>query len=90
MFKFRICVAGDAQNSEQAIANLSAPRLLHLPDRHETEVLDGCRELKRSPTDGLMTPTLVKLALSLPRRIVGTSSQAEPVAQALGLETVAA
>jgi circadian clock protein KaiB len=38
----------------------------------------------------LMTPTLVKLAPSSARRIVGTLSQTQPVLQALGLETLAA
>jgi len=37
-----------------------------------------------------MTPTLVKLAPSPVRRIVGTLSQVQTVLQALGLERVAA
>jgi hypothetical protein len=91
MFKFRIIyVAGATQNFAQAIANLSALRRVHPPDRHEIEVLDGCRALKRALAKGLMASTLIKLAPSLTRRIVGISSQAQPVAQALGLETVAA
>jgi len=90
MFKFRLYVAGKAQNSSQAIANLSALRVVHPPDRHEIEVVDVCREPKRALADGiLMTPTLVKLAPSLTRRI-GALSQTQPVVQALGLETVAA
>jgi circadian clock protein KaiB len=91
-FKFRLYVAGDAQNSAQALANLTALCREHLPDRHDIEIVDVFREPKRALADGiLMTPTLVKLAPSpAPRRIVGTLSQMQPVLQALGLETVAA
>ena len=79
MFKFRLYVAGDAQNSAQAVANLTALCRAHLPDRHEIEVVDVFREPKRALADGIfMTPTLVKLAPSPVRRIVGTLSQTQP------------
>ena len=85
-FKFRLYVAGDAQNSLQAAANLSAICRDHLPDRHEIEVVDVLREPQRALTDGIfMTPTLVKLGPSAIRKIVGTLSQTQPVLQALGL-----
>ena len=88
-FKFRLYVAGDAQNSAQAVANLTAICHTYLPDRHDIEVVDVFREPKRALVDGiLMTPTLVKLAPSPVRRIIGTLSQTQPVLQALGLETV--
>jgi circadian clock protein KaiB len=91
MFKFRLYVAGDAGNSAQALANLSALCRAHLPDHHQIEVVDVFREPKRALADGiLMTPTLVKLAPSPVRRIVGTLSQAQPVLEAWGLETSAA
>ena len=90
-FKFCLYVAGDAQNSAQAVVNLTALCRAHLPDRHEIEIVDVFREPKRALADGiLMTPTLVKLAPSPVRRIVGTLSQAQPVLQALGLETIPA
>ena len=90
IFKFRLYVAGDAQNSAQAVANLTALCRGHLPDRHEIEVVDVFREPKRALSDGiLMTPTLVKLAPPPARRIVGTLSQTQTVLQALGLEAVA-
>ena len=85
-FKFRLYVAGDTQNSAQASANLTALCRAHLPERHEIEVVDVLRDPKRALTDGVfMTPTLVKLAPSPVRTIVGTLSQTEPVLQALGL-----
>lgn len=88
-FKFRLYVAGDAQNSAQAVANLTALCHTYLLDRHDIEVVDVFREPKRALADGiLMTPTLVKLSPSPVRRIVGTLSQTQPVLQALGLETV--
>jgi circadian clock protein KaiB len=90
MFKFRVYVAGDAHNSAQAVANLTALCLAHLAGRHEIEVVDVFREPQRARADGVfMTPTLMKLAPSPVRRIVGTLSQTEPVLQALGLETTA-
>jgi circadian clock protein KaiB len=85
-YRFRLYVAGDAQNSVQAVANLRALCRAHLPDRHEIEVVDVFREPKRALAEGvLMTPTLVKLAPTPTRRIVGTLSQTEPILQALGL-----
>jgi circadian clock protein KaiB len=91
MFKFRLYVAGGTQNSQEAISNLTALCRTHLAGRYKLEVLDVFREPKRALADGiLMTPTLLKLAPSPGRRIVGTLSQLQPVLQALGLETVVA
>jgi circadian clock protein KaiB len=89
--KFRLYVAGDALNSAQAVANLTALCRTHLPDRHEIEVIDVFREPGRAAADGvLMTPTLIKFAPAPGRRIVGNLSRTEPVLQALGLESFAA
>jgi circadian clock protein KaiB len=86
--KLRLYVAGDAQNSAQALANLTALCESHLRDRCRIEVVDVFREPKRALADGVfMTPTLVRMAPAPVRRIVGTLSQAEPVLQALGLDT---
>ena len=90
-YKFRLYVAGDAQNSTQAVANLNALCRAHLLDRHDIEVVDVFREPKRALADGIfMTPTLVKLAPSPERKIVGALSQTQPVLMALGLEALAA
>jgi circadian clock protein KaiB len=90
-FKFRLYVAGDAQNSAQAVANLTALCKAYLKDRHAIEVVNVFKEPKRALSDGiLMTPTLVKLAPSpAPTKIIGTLSQTQPVLQALGLHTPA-
>ena len=85
VFRFRLYTAGDAPSSAQAIANLTALCRTHLRDRHEIEIVDVFREPKRALTDGIfMTPTLVKLAPSPARRIVGTLSQTQTVLQAFG------
>ena len=85
-FKFRLYVAGDAQNSVQALANLSALCRTYLPDRHEIEVVNVFQAPKRALADGIfMTPALIKLAPTPVQRIVGTLSQTQTVLQALGL-----
>ena len=90
-FQFRLYVAGDAQNSAQALANFDALCRVHLPDGCKVEVVDVFREPRRALADGIfMTPTLVKLAPSpAPKKIVGTLSQTQPVLQALGLPAAA-
>jgi circadian clock protein KaiB len=89
MFRFRLYIAGEAQNSAQAVANLNALCRAYLPGRHEIEVVDVFREPKRALADSIfMTPTLVKLAPSPNRRIVGALSRTQTVLQALGLEAV--
>ena len=87
MYKFRLYVAGGTRNSVQAMANLNALCRAHLPDRHGIEIVDVFRDPKRALADGiLMTPTLVKLAPSPARKIIGTLSQTQTVLSALGLE----
>lgn len=87
IFKFRLYVAGDAQNSMQARANLQALCDTYLAQRYEIEVIDVFREQMRALEDGIfMTPTLVKLAPPLERRIVGSLNQTDEVLFALGLQ----
>jgi circadian clock protein KaiB len=90
-FRFRLYVAGDAQNSAQAVANLNALCRTHVPGGCEIDIVNVFQEPGRALADGvLMTPTLIKLGPSpAPRRIVGTLSQTQPVLQALGLNTPA-
>ena len=91
MFKFRLYVAGDAQNSLQAIANLTEICRAYFPEQHEIELVDVFLEPKRALKDGiLMTPTLIKLTPAPVRRIVGTLTQRAPVLHALGLEMLPA
>ena len=84
--KFRLYVAGDTQNSAQAVANLTAMCRTYLPDQYEIELVDVFREPKRALEDRiLMTPTLVRLEPSPSGRIIGNLSQTQFVLQALGL-----
>jgi circadian clock protein KaiB len=87
-FKFRLYVAGDAQNSSQAVSNLTAFCRAYLADRHSIEVVNVFHDPKRALKDGiLMTPTLMKLSpLPAPQRIIGTLSQTAPMMHALGLK----
>ena len=88
VFKFRLYVADESQNSIKARANLDAICRSHLAERHEIEVINVFKDAKRALTDGIfMTPTLVKLSPSPVRTIVGTLSQTQTVLQALGLDT---
>jgi circadian clock protein KaiB len=87
IFKFRLYIAGDTQNSAQAIANLNAICRRHLPGEHEIELVDVFREPGRALQDRiLMTPVLIKVSPSPAARIVGTLSQTDLVLQSLGLE----
>ena len=91
VFQFRLYIAADAPSSALAIANLTALCRLHLAERHEIEVVDVFRKPDRALADGiLMTPTLVKLAPTPLRRIVGTLSQTNTVLATLGLLDVPA
>jgi circadian clock protein KaiB len=89
-YKFRLYVAGETQNSMQALANLSSLCRTYLAERHEIELVDLFREPRRALEDNvLMTPTLVKLEPIPLGRIIGTLSQETIVLQALGLGTSA-
>jgi circadian clock protein KaiB len=88
-FKFRLYVAGDAQNSVQAVTNLRTLCRTYLPERHEIEVVNVFQAPKRALADGIfMTPALIKLSPMPIRKIVGTLSQTQPLLHALGLETL--
>ena len=91
-FEFRLYVAGDAQNSAQAIVNLSAFCRAYLQDRHTIEVVNVFKEPRRALADGIfMTPTLVKLSpRPAPQRVIGTLSEAQPLMRAFGVEAVVA
>ena len=87
----RLYVAGDAQNSLAAVANLHDICDRFLPDLHRIELVDVLREPGRALSDGvLMTPMLVKLAPLPMRKVVGSLSETGVVLQALGLPALAA
>jgi circadian clock protein KaiB len=90
MFSFRLYVMSDTQNSVEAIANLRELCRTYIPDQHEIELVDVSVQPERALADGIfMTPTLIKLAPSPTRMVVGTLSNPQPVIQALGLNVPA-
>lgn len=89
LFRFRLYVAGDTQNSIQALANLKKFCQTYLADSYEIEVLDVFKEPCQTLEDGIfMTPTLVRLSPSPTIKIVGTLSQSNIILQALGLDAL--
>jgi circadian clock protein KaiB len=91
LFKFRLFVAGDAANSSLALNNLRTLCHENLPDRFDIEVVDVFREPRRALDESVfLTPTLIKLAPSPSRRIVGTLTQTDLVLHALGIEAAIA
>ena len=91
LFTLRLYVAGEAQNSQAAIANLHDICERFLPARHRIELIDVLREPQRALGDGvMMTPMLIKLTPLPVRKIVGSLSETGVVLQALGLPAPAA
>jgi len=85
-FMFRLYLAGDSPNSTQAKANLGALCKRYLKGRYKIEIVDVAKEPNRALTDGIyMTPSLLKLAPSPVRMIVGTLSRPEILLESLGL-----
>ena len=85
-FMFRLYIAGDTQNSMQALVNLTHFCQSYLADIHTIEVLDVFKEPSRALQDSVfMTPTLIKLAPEPIIKIVGTLSQTDILFQTLGL-----
>ena len=90
-FRFRLYVAGDAENSLQARANLAALCQAHVPNRHEIDIVDVFVDPRRALADGIfMMPTLVRLYPLPVRKIVGTLNETDIVLRALGLGALAA
>ena len=88
MYKFRLFVADDTQNSALALANLRAICRTHLAGRHEIEIVSVYREPRRAlAADIRMTPTLVILSPGPSRQIVGNLAHTERVLQMLNLHT---
>jgi circadian clock protein KaiB len=86
-FRARLYVAGDAQNSVAATANLAAFCRGRLQNQCDIEIVDVFREPKRALAAGVfMTPTLISLKPHANRRIVGILSDPQQVVDALGLE----
>jgi circadian clock protein KaiB len=90
LFRFRLYITGDSQNSVEAVANLTALCRTYMLDQHEIEFVDVSLHPERALVDGIfLTPTLIKFAPSPMRMIVGTLTNPQPLLQALGLNGAA-
>ena len=86
-YRFRLYVAGSAENSLAAVANLRDICERYLPARHDVELIDVLLEPMRALADGVfMTPMLVKWAPSPMRKILGSLSETKTVLQSLDLQ----
>ena len=86
-YRFRLYVARGTSNSVQALANLNALCQEHLAGRHKIEVIDVFTQQNRALEGEIrMTPTLIKLAPSPVKRMVGTLTQTPRVLQELDLD----
>jgi circadian clock protein KaiB len=89
-YSFQLYVAGDAQNSALAVANLRALCLKYLAEPYEIEVVDVFRHPERAMAEKIfLTPTLIRCTPLPVRRVIGTLSQAQPILEAMGLESPA-
>lgn len=81
----RLYVAGNAPNSQRAIANAKAICDEHFSARHDLEIVDLLEEPRRALEDGIIvTPTLLKV-LPLPAsRVIGNLGDTHQVLVALG------
>lgn len=82
--RLRLYVAGNAPNSQRAIANARVICDEHFNGRHELEIVDMLEQPGRALADGIIvTPTLLKL-LPLPvQRVIGNLSDRDQVLLAL-------
>ncbi len=83
---FRLYIAGEAQNSRMALANLTDIRQAYRLEHYELEIVDILDDPLRAIRDGiLVTPTLVRLCPEPVCKIIGNLSERSKVLQALGL-----
>lgn len=87
VYRLRLVIAGKAERSSQAIANLRRILAEHLETRFELEVIDLYQQPELAEKyQVIAAPTLVKL-LPLPvRRIIGNLSMEDKVLRGLDLE----
>ncbi len=90
LYRFRLYVAGDAENSLAAVVNLRGICDRFLPGKHHIELIDVLIEPLRALADGVvMTPMLIKLMPLPGRRIIGSLSDRDRVVSALDLPGLA-
>jgi circadian clock protein KaiB len=76
----RLYVAGHAPNSLHAIQNAQAICDAHFQNAYKIEIVDMLQDPLRALADGvIVTPTLLKLAPSPARRLIGNLSDLSQV-----------
>jgi circadian clock protein KaiB len=86
MWGFRLYLAGDAPQSQQARSNLQAICDTYLDKHYEVEVIDLLKEPRRFLEDEiLVTPTLIRYTPPPVCRLMGNLSNRAAVLAALGL-----
>lgn len=85
-FEFRIYVAGEAANSQQALANLRAFCARYLDGRHTIEIIDVHEYPRRALDEGVfLTPALVICSPGPLRTLVGNLARPDILSQTLNL-----
>lgn len=84
--EFRLYVAGEAPNSQQAVVNLNAFCRRYLADRHHIEIVDVLQQPQRALDEGiLLTPALIIRSPGPARTLIGNLARPEVLRQALNL-----
>jgi circadian clock protein KaiB len=85
-WRFRLYTAGQSPRSLSALANLYELCHAYLDPGYEIEVVDLLEQPQRAATDQVLAiPTLVRLAPTPSRRVVGDLSDVDRVVAALEL-----
>ena len=83
----RLYIAGNAPNSQRAVANAKRICAEHFASKFELEIVDMLEHPQRALADGIIvTPTLLKLSPPPILRVVGNLSDTTQVLSALGVQ----
>ena len=83
----RLFVAGNAPNSQRAVANAKKLCAEHFASKYELEIVDMHEHPQRAMADGIIvTPTLLKLSPPPILRVIGNLSDTNQVLTALGVQ----
>jgi circadian clock protein KaiB len=86
VYSFRLYVTGQTERSQAAQANLRVLCESRLPGRYELEVVDAAEQPGLAEEQRILaTPTVIRLAPSPQRRVIGDLSDHHRAAYALGL-----
>jgi circadian clock protein KaiB len=81
---FRLYVAGEAPNSQRALANLRALCLAHLADRHQIDVVDVLERPEQALDNQIyFTPQLVVASPTPVRTVIGDLSDTAVILRVL-------